>query len=238
MKIAGAFFGFVVLVVVLVVWYRMYRSLKGDDGPMFSFLGSKPKKEKSDNSLEALIASYKRGEALPGDAPAAPAAFATPQQPAATPAVAMAAKAGAAPAMRIVTAHPGAKQPAPTAIPADVHPVAVAVKRDVFITGATKLVYMVCKAGLRDHHVFAHVPLRALSTGGAIDPMLALTTVDLLVCNAAMAPVAAIDVIEATSGPADAVKAGHLKGLGLRYLRFSAKSLPRPDALHALLYKM
>ena len=70
MKIAVALFGFVVLAVVFVVWFRMYRSIKGDDSPMFSFGNSKPKKEKSDNSMEALIASYKRGELPPADAPA------------------------------------------------------------------------------------------------------------------------------------------------------------------------
>jgi hypothetical protein len=233
MKIAGALFGFVVLVVVLVVWYRMYRSLKGDDGPMFSFLSSKPKKERGDNSLEALIASYKRGELPPDAAIDATAAPVVPgaHKPAATRPAATATPSGATLATRLASAQPA---PAPADAPAST-PV---VKRDVFISGATKLVYMVCKAGLRDHHVFAHVPLRALSTGGAIDPVLALNTIDLLVCNASMAPVAAIDVIDATSGPADVVKAGHLKALGLRYLRFSAKSLPRPDALHALLYKM
>ena len=77
-----------------------------------------------------------------------------------------------------------------------------------------------------------------MSTGGAIDPALAPTSIDLLICNAAMSPVAAIDVIDAGSGAANVAKSDHLKALGIRYLRLSAKSLPRPDEFHALLYKM
>ena len=71
-------------------------------------------------------------------------------------------------------------------------------KRDAFVSGSTKLAYLACKTGLRDHHIFAHVQLSALSAGGAIDPVLARTGVDLLICNAAMSAVAAIDLIDAS----------------------------------------
>lgn len=230
MKIAGALFGFVVLAAVFVVWFRMYRSIKGDDSPMFSFGGSKPKRDKSEDSIEALIASYKRGELPPPDAPIAPVT---------------AQKAAAAPASANLPLNPKrvSAQPAPKqsqAVPAtdDSASAGPPVKRESFISGATKLVYLVCRSGLRDHHIFAAVPLHALSTGGAIDPALASDTVDLLICNASMAPVAVIDIIDATSGPANAAKTAHLKSLGVRYLRLSAKSMPRPDALHALIYKM
>lgn len=234
MKIAGALFGFVVLAVVFVVWFRMYRSIKGDDSPMFSFGNSKPKKEKSDHSMEALIASYRRGEMPPPDSPIASAIA---QKTAALPLPAK------APVLNPAAARAVSAQPVPAlasaALPsAESSSDGVPVKRESFISGATKLVYLVCRSGLRDHHIFAAVPLHALSTGGAIDPALALETVDLLVCNAAMAPVAVIDIIDATSGAANATKTAHLKALGVRYLRLSAKSMPRPDALHALIYKM
>lgn len=231
MKIVGALFGFLVLAAVFVVWFRMYRSIKGDDSPMFSFGGSKPKKEKSDNSMEALIASYKRGELPPADAPIAPA---TAQKTAASPASANLPPQNP----KLVSVQPTPKQSPAVPATADSPSAGPPVKRESFISGATKLVYMVCRSGLRDHHIFAAVPLHALSTGGAIDPALAPDTVDLLVCNAAMSPVAVIDIIDATSGPANAAKTAHLKSLGVRYLRLSAKSMPRPDALHALIYKM
>ena len=206
MKIAGALFGLVVLAVVFVVWFRAYKSIKGDDKPPLSMGSRKPGKE--NHSLEEFIAAYKRGDVAVGNnAPTA----AVPS-PARSPAPAL----GAASVV------------APTA----------PVKRDAFVSGSTKLAYLACKTGLRDHHIFAHVPLSALSTGGAIDPALARTGVDLLICNAAMSAVAAIDLIDAGNGTANAAKTDYLRALGIRYLRLSAKSLPRPDELHAMLYKM
>ena len=199
MKIAGALFGFLILAVVFVLWFRAYRSVKGEDSALFSMDDRKPKKE--NNSIEEFIASYKRGEVAVGSS----VPIAAKSSPSPTP-----------------LAAPAAVQTAP-------------VKRDAFVSGATKLAYLACKTGLRDHHIFAHVPLSALSTGGTIGPALA---VDLLICNAAMSAVAAIDLIDAGSGAANAAKSDYLKVLGIRYLRLSAKSLPRPDELHALLYKM
>src|SRR5258708_28990189 len=60
---------------------------------------------------------------------------------------------------------------------------AVPAKREAFVSGPTKLAYLACKTGLRDHHIFAHVQLSALSTGTTIDPTLARGGVDLLTCN-------------------------------------------------------
>ena len=130
------------------------------------------------------------------------------------------------------------RSPSPALGAASVVAPTAPVKRDAFVSGSTKLAYLACKTGLRDHHIFAHVPLAALSTGGAIDPALARTGVDLLICNAAMSAVAAIDLIDAGNGTANAAKTDYLRALGIRYLRLSAKSLPRPDELHAMLYKM
>ena len=206
MKIAGALFGLVVLAVVFVVWFRAYKSIKGDDKPPLSMGSRKPGKE--NNSLEEFLAAYKRGEVAVGNS--APTAAVPSPAPPRSPAL------GAASVV------------APTA----------PVKRDAFVSGSTKLAYLACKTGLRDHHIFAHVPLSALSTDGAIDPALARTGVDLLICNAAMSAVAAIDLIDAGNGTTNAAKTDYLRALGIRYLRLSAKSLPRPDELHALLYKM
>jgi hypothetical protein len=200
MKIAGAMLGLLVLVVVFVLWLRTYKSIRGDDGPLFAMRKRKPAKE--NKSLEEFIAAYKRGEAPVGNS------------------------------------TPVAAKPSPASLAAPATAQAVPVKRDAFVSGATKLAYLACKSGLRDHHIFAHVPLSALSTGGAIDPALARTDVDLLICNAAMSAVAAIDLIDTGAGTANAAKSDYLKALGIRYLRLSAKSLPRPDELHALLYKM
>ena len=211
MKIAGALLGLLIMAAVIVVWYRAYKSIKGDDGPLFSIDKRKPRKE--NNSLDEFIASYKRGEVTPDTSIAAvvkPATAVLSIPAAVKPAIA-------------VSSAPAAAAPA---------------RRDAFISGSTKLAYLACKTGLRDHHIFAHVPLSALSSGDAIDPTLARTGVDLLICNAAMSAVAAIDLMDAGTGAANAAKSEYLKARGIRYLRLSAKSLPRPDELHALLYKM
>jgi len=208
MKIAVALFGFLVLAVVFVVWYRAYKSIKGDDGPLFSNRSRKPKGE--NNSLEEFITAYKRGDVAVGNS--APAAVNVPAKAAAnSPATPLAA--------------PATAQTTPA-------------KRDAFVSGSTKLAYLACKAGLRDHHIFAHVQLAALSAGRAIEPALAGAAVDVLICNAAMAAVAAIDLIDAGNAQLNTAKSDYLKALDIRYLRLTAKSLPRPDEMHALLYKM
>lgn len=210
MKIAGALFGFLILAVVFVFWYRAYKSIKGDDSSLFP---AGRDKKKQNNSLDEFIASYKRGEVdVAAATPLAP--------PPAAPRTAPPAAVGTVAAPSAASA-PGAP-----------------VKREAFVSGSTKLAYLACKAGLRDHHIFAHVQLSALSAGGAIDPALARSGVDLLICNAAMAAVAAVDMIDAGDGATYAAKSDFLKALGIRYLRLSAKSLPRPDELHSLLYRM
>lgn len=125
--------------------------------------------------------------------------------------------------------------PPPGAAPATVSPSGPS--REAFVSGATKVAYLSFKSGLRDHHVFAHVAMTMLPGPGQMDPALARSTLDLLVCNAEMKPVAAIDIIGADAAPIDSARLLHLKACGVRYLRLSAKSLPKPEAVRALLYR-
>jgi hypothetical protein len=223
MKIVGALFGFLILAVVFVVWFRAYKSIKGDE----SLLLPNAKTAKQTNSLDEFIAQYKRGEVSLDKSPVTGGNSAGNA----------AAKEGTS------NATTQARTPAPAALATSTTSrtvtagTAPAVKHDAFVSGATKLVYLACKAGLRDHHVFAHVQLSALA-GGAMDPTLATSGIDLLICNAALSAVAAVDIIDTGAGPATPVKSDYLKGLGIRYLRLSAKSVPRPQEWHALLYKM
>ena len=125
-----------------------------------------------------------------------------------------------------------------TAATPDAPAVTVPVRRDHFLSGAVKLAFFVCKAGLKDHHVFAHVQLAALAADSASDAALARGSVDLVVCNPAMSVVAAIDVIGPEGHTSDATKADYLRSLGIRYLRLSAKALPKPAEIRALLYRI
>lgn len=131
----------------------------------------------------------------------------------------------------IATAHTAAATP-------DAPAVTVPVRRDRFLSGAVKLAFFLCKSGLKDHHVFAHVQLAALSATGVSDTGLARASIDLLVCNAEMSAVAAIDVIGPEARAPDAPKADYLRSLGIRYLRLSTRSLPKPEEIRALLYRM
>lgn len=117
-------------------------------------------------------------------------------------------------------------------------PAAVPSKRDPFLGPAVKLAYYLCKTALKDHHVFAHIPLATLAANGISDAASARSNVDLVVCNPAMSIVAAIDVIGPEGRAPDAPKADYLRSLGVRYLRLSASSLPKPEEIQALLYRM
>jgi hypothetical protein len=120
----------------------------------------------------------------------------------------------------------------------DAPAVTVPVRRDPFLGFAVKLGYYLCKTGLKDHHVFAHVQLASLAANSAGDAALARGSVDLVVCNPAMSVVAAIDVIGPEGHTSDATKADYLRSLGIRYLRLSAKTLPKPAEIGALLYRI
>jgi hypothetical protein len=159
------------------------------------------------DSLEEFVAAYRRGEVSLKEE-------ASPPHAPAAPAVA-------------ATADPPPERREP-ALPA---------RRDPFLSGATKLAYYVCKSGLRDHHVFAHVRMQSLCSG-KLDPQLAESEISLLVCNAGLSIIAAIDVIGSEPASTDAAKAETLRSLGIRYLRLSAKSLPRPEEIGTLLYRM
>ena len=207
MNIVGAVFGLLVLVVVLVLWFRAYRDIKGDDASLLS--PARRKQRKQNDSLEEFIAAYRRGEVAVGASAAA--------APTAAQAQALSsAYTGGAPAAQSATRTPG----------------------EAFLSGPAKLAYLACKTGLRDHHIFARVQLSALDTGATLDASLARTSIDLLICNPALAPVAAADLADSTGDSAHAQKLAFLKGLGIRYLQLSDKSLPRPEEWHGLLYKL
>jgi hypothetical protein len=176
-------------------------------GEEFGVLPKKARDREENASLEDFVAAYRRGEV----------SLKQESGPSHAPVAAV----PAAPA----EAQPGRIEPA---LPA---------RRDPFLSGATKLAYYVCKSGLRDHHVFAHVRMQSVCTG-KLDAQLAESEISLLVCNAGMSIVAAIDVIGTEPASADAAKAETLRSLGIRYLKLSPKSLPKPEEIRTLLYRM
>ena len=210
MNFLGLLLGATIVALVLVVWFKWHKRMTGG--------GDSPREEKAQaESLEAFIAAYRSGNASARASAGSAVDAPSPAVPSAT--------------RNIAAAPAGAPAVAPMPL------AEAAVKRDAFLTGAAKLVYLTFRSGLRDHHCFAQVRLQSLCTG-RLDPGLQSACVDLLVCNASMSIVAAIDIVAAEQAAVDAAKTECLRGLGIRYLRLSPRSLPKPGEIRTLLYRM
>jgi len=140
----------------------------------------------------------------------------------------------------------GQAQPsAASAQPATLHPpaagavvAAAGVKaRAAFLSGPAKLGFLVLKAGLPDHHVFAHTRVSDL-VEGSNPSALANLPIDLLVCNKDLAIVAAVDLNTGTQSDALLVreKEQRLRAAGIRYLHFEPGALPKPAEMRKLIY--
>jgi hypothetical protein len=133
----------------------------------------------------------------------------------------------------------GPAQPAAVRSPAGGAVVATpAVKaRAGFLTGPAKLGFLVLKAGLPDHHVFAHTRVSDL-VEGSNPAALANLPIDLLVCNTDLAIVAAVDLNTGTQSDALLVreKEQRLRAAGIRYLHFEPGAFPKPAQIRELIY--
>ena len=109
--------------------------------------------------------------------------------------------------------------------------------RTSLLTPHTKVCYMVLKTGLPDHHVFCNARLVDALEMHPAHP-LAQARIDLVLCNNAFVPVAAIDVCdgdESSTAP-EREKAECLRNAGIRHLRFTANGIPKPDEIRNLIY--
>jgi hypothetical protein len=140
----------------------------------------------------------------------------------------------------------GQAQPSPTSAQPAAAPVAAtaaaaatsAVKaRAAFLSGAAKLAFLVLKAGLPDHHVFAHTRVSDLMEGTSV-PALANLPIDLLVCSKELGIVAAVDLNNGTQSDALLAreKEQRLRSVGIRYLRFAPGAFPKPADVRKLIY--
>ena len=135
-------------------------------------------------------------------------------------------------------AQPNAASAQPAAVPAVPATVTPAVKaRAAFLSGPAKLAFLVLKAGLPDHHVFANTRVSDLMDGTTV-PALANLPIDLLVCSKDLAIVAAVDLNSGTQSDALLAreKEQRLRGAGIRYLRFAPGAFPKPAEVRRLIY--
>ena len=149
----------------------------------------------------------------------------------------------AAPAASAVPVQASAAAPAPVA--GDAPPTLAALKRERFLTGPQRLLYLILRTALPDHVIMANtrmIDLLDLPDGdeaAARDARLRELLhqrLDCLVCRSDLVPVAALMVYAAAMprAPEEQRQAEALRELGIKFLRFRADSLPRPAEMRAL----
>jgi hypothetical protein len=135
--------------------------------------------------------------------------------------------------------QPNATSAPPAAAPAATANATTAVvkARAAFLSGPAKLAYLVLKAGLPDHHVFAHTRVSDLMEGTSV-PALANLPIDLLVCSKELGIVAAVDLNNGMQSDALLAreKEQRLGSVGIRYLRFAPGAFPKPADVRKLIY--
>jgi len=133
------------------------------------------------------------------------------------------------------SAQPGVASFATTGAPATGAHVVKA--RAEFLSGPAKLAFLVLKAGLPDHHVFAHTRVSDLMDGSSI-AALANLPIDLLVCSKDLGIVAALDLNNGAQSDALLAreKQQRLHNAGIRYLRLAPGAFPKPAEVRKLIY--
>ncbi len=207
----------VLVVAALLGLARFHRYLQGESGGgLFTRKAREPKAEAAD--LDAFIAAYRRDKAA-GGAPAALPAQAT---------------VAAAPAVPVATTATDlqATAPQPGRPPG------------AFLQGPTKVLYLVLKAALPDHHIFVYTRLTDVvkPIGRAMTPQgraqFAQARMDFVVCNKALNVVALLDISDGTR-PDDPMKQHlqpQLAAAGIRYARVAPAAIPKPAEARQLVY--
>jgi hypothetical protein len=133
-------------------------------------------------------------------------------------------------------AQPNLTAAPPSAAAATAAP-AVVKARAAFLSGPAKLAFLVLKAGLPDHHVFAHTRVSDLMDGTTV-PALANLPIDLLVCSKDLGIVAAVDLNSGTQSDALLAreKEQRLRSAGIKYLRLVPGAFPKPAEVRSWIY--
>ena len=203
------------LAVVLITgailgWMIWHRRMRGDDTPLIGATKRRARDRETENELEAFIAAYRGGKLDPVALTDGEDASLDPATLAASgPAASSVAPSSTAPA------QPAPTQPAPA--------------KAMLLRPEVKLAYLTLRSGLRDHHIFANVRLGDLGFGTAVG------IIDLLVCAPDFKYVAAID-ISVGDPPEDIPKTSFLHRAGLKHLKLTSRTIPKPGQLRDLIY--
>lgn len=199
--------GFLLMGGVLFGWYRVMRHLKGEGGSGMKLDLPKGKSRRggSVSELEQFVATHRAGIAG-GSAPALVEAAPT------------------APAMPPESPVPAAVPTRAAAAPANV------LGSAPLLSGPAKLAFLVFRAALPDHLVFARVPLGEIVADAGIARAHVFT---LVVCRTDLTVVALAD-LATPDGPPPAVTAT-LARAGVHHVVIDPARLPRRDAIRTLL---
>ena len=113
-----------------------------------------------------------------------------------------------------------------------------------FLHGPAKVLYLVLKASLPDHHVFVYTRLTDVikPIGKPMTPQgraqFAQSRMDFVVCNQALNVVALLDISDGTR-PDDPMKQHlqpQLAAAGIRYVRVAPTALPKPAEVRTLIF--
>lgn len=125
-----------------------------------------------------------------------------------------------------------AAAPAPASAPA---PLPALLQASVLLSGAQKLAYLVFKAGVPDHHVFARVPLDELLPPEVAGAVLGRHAFTLVVCRPDFTVAAAIDIADPAKAQRMAALNRTLQSASIRHIVLDPRQMPKPRDVRALL---
>ena len=143
---------------------------------------------------------------------------------------------------RAVSAAPIAPPMTPTAAPESAAPIDKGPR--TFLQGPAKVLYLVLRAALPDHHVFVYTRLIDVvkPIGKPMTPQgraqFAQSRMDFVVCNKELNIVAMLDISDGTR-PDDPMKQQlrpQLAAAGIRYTRVAPNAIPKPADVKQLVY--
>jgi hypothetical protein len=124
-------------------------------------------------------------------------------------------------------------QPATPAPPAS--PIPALLQAPVMLSGARKLAYLVFKAGVPDHHLFARVALGELLPVELAGADLGRHTFALVVCRPDFTVAAAVDIADPATVQRMALVDGTLQSASIRHIVLDPRQMPKPKDVRALL---
>ena len=201
--------GFVIMMAVIMVWFRVMKQIRGDGGSGVDVTVPKRRKRRPDqgvNDLERFIQSHRTGESERPNAmavdPVVAATSALPARPVFAPF-------GMVPAV---------------------------ISAPVLLAGVHRLLYLILKTGLPGHHVFPRVMLRDLVPAATARADVGAHAIAFVVCKSDFSAVAAIELAPLADSVRTELVQRALAATGIRHVILDGSALPRPAAVRALVY--